>query len=283
MFLDPTPAGIARRLDAPAVGPDVEEALAVVIPLRAQGDGRPLFCVHPGIGLSWGYAGLVRHLPPDRPVFGLQLPTISGDDEYRSIEQLAHRYVEEMKAIQPEGPYDLLGWSLGGVLAHAMAVELQRGGDAVATLALMDSYPDDGDSAPPGELDLRDLLRGLGLEIDDTGELTYERAARLIDDTLGAETGVRGRDLERIARGYENSRLIGRRFVPQVYDGDLLIFPAARNGGGATRARSAQEWRPLVTGRIDEHAVDCGHNDMIEPESLAVIGPVLARALSAGP
>jgi thioesterase domain-containing protein len=71
--------------------------------------------------------------------------------------------------------------------------------------------------------------------------------------------------------------------VPQVYDGDLLIFPAARNGGGATRARSAQEWRPLVTGRIDEHAVDCGHNDMIEPESLAVIGPVLARALSAGP
>ncbi|MFC0449395.1 amino acid adenylation domain-containing protein, partial [Rhodococcus jostii] len=282
MFLDPTPAGIAHRLDIPARSADVEEALAVVIPLRAQGSGRPLFCVHPGIGLSWGYAGLVQHLPPDRPVYGLQLPTISGDGEYRSIEQLAHRYVEEMKAIAPDGPYDLLGWSLGGVLAHAMAVELQYGGDEVATLAVMDSYPDDGDDVPPGELDPRDLLRGLGLEIDETDQLSYDQAARLIDESFGAETGVRGRDLERIAVGYENSRRIGHQFVPQVYDGDLLIFPAAHDGDG-TRARSAQEWRPLVTGRIDEHAVDCGHNDMIEPESLAVIGPVLSRVLTERP
>jgi thioesterase domain-containing protein len=64
-----------------------------------------------------------------------------------------------------------------------------------------------------------------------------------------------------------------------VYDGNVLFFPAVRNGDGGARARSAEEWRSLVTGRIDEQPVDCGHNDMIEPQSLAVIGPVLARSL----
>jgi amino acid adenylation domain-containing protein/non-ribosomal peptide synthase protein (TIGR01720 family) len=281
MFLDPTPAGIARRLDIPTASSDLEEALAVVIPLRAEGSGRPLFCVHPGIGLSWGYAGLVQYLPPDRPVYGLQLPTISDDGDYRSIEQLANRYVEEIEAIAPNGPYDLLGWSLGGVIAHAMAVELQLSGREVATLAVMDSYPDNGEVAPQGGLDVRDLLRGLGLEIESGGEMTFEHAAALLDESLGTETGIRGKDLERIAAGYENSQRIGHQFVPQVYDGNLLIFPATGDGDSDTRERSPQEWKPLVTGRIDEVPVDCSHNEMIEPQAMTIIGPALARALSA--
>ncbi|MFZ2173425.1 MAG: amino acid adenylation domain-containing protein, partial [Rhodococcus sp. (in: high G+C Gram-positive bacteria)] len=282
MFLDPTPAGIARRLELPALSSGVEDALAVVIPLRAQGSGTPLFCVHPGIGLSWGYAGLVQYVPADRPVYGLQLPAISADGDYRSIEQLAHRYVEEMQAVQPTGPYNLLGWSLGGVIAHAMAVDLQRSGEKVATLAVMDSYPAGVDDPMPGEFDLRELLRGLGVgdtEVPD-GELTYDRAADLLNAMFGTETGVTAVHLARIGAGYELSRRIGRQFVPQVYDGDLLIFPATREDG-ATRTRSPEEWRPIVTGRIDEHPVDCSHNEMIEPQSLSVIGPVLARLLSA--
>jgi amino acid adenylation domain-containing protein/non-ribosomal peptide synthase protein (TIGR01720 family) len=280
MFLDPTPAGIAHRLELPARATGVEEALAVVIPLRAQGRGTPLFCVHPGIGLSWGYAGLVRYLPPDRPVYGLQLPAISGEPLPESIEQLARRYVDEIRNIQPEGPYDLLGWSLGGIIAHAMAVELRASGDEVATLALMDSYPEDGEQPAVGQLDLRELLRGLGVETDlSDNQLTYERAAQLLGETFGAEAGVTAEHLERIAAGYENSKRLGYRFVPRVYDGNVLFFPAMRNGDGGARARSAEEWRSLVTGRIDEQPVDCGHNDMIEPQSLAVIGPVLARSL----
>ncbi|OYD69574.1 non-ribosomal peptide synthase protein (TIGR01720 family)/amino acid adenylation domain-containing protein [Rhodococcus sp. OK302] len=290
MFLDPTPAGIARRLDIPTHSADVEEALAVVIPLRVQGSGRPLFCVHPGIGLSWGYAGLVQHLPPDRPVYGLQLPTISGDGEYRSIEQLAHRYVEELQAIAPTGPYDLLGWSLGGIIAHAMAVELQRAGEEVGTLAVMDSYPENGEAPESAELDIRELLLGLGLDVgaEDVGtetnkgdEMTYERAAELLGETFGTETGVRARDVARIATGYKNSRRLGHQFIPQIYHGDLHVFAAMRDGDGAANARSPLEWSPLVTGRIDVQPVDCGHNEMIEPHALAIIGPALARAITA--
>ncbi|MGF0248160.1 amino acid adenylation domain-containing protein, partial [Rhodococcus erythropolis] len=280
MFLDPTPAGIARRLDMPTVDAGMEELLAVVVPLRTEGSGRPLFCVHPGIGLSWGYAGLVRYLPEDRPVYGLQLPALSDDGDYQSIEQLAHRYVEEMEAVSPDGPYDLLGWSLGGVIAHAMAVELQSSGREVATLTMMDSYPDNGDAPASAALDVRDLLRGLGLEIETDRDLTFDEAAAVLARRLGPETGVDGRDLERIARGYETSQRITHQFVPQIYEGDLLIFPADGKDDTIPRERSPQEWRPLVTGRIVEVPVRCGHNEMIEAPAMAVIGPEMARVLS---
>ncbi|MFE3292670.1 thioesterase domain-containing protein, partial [Rhodococcus sp. NPDC059234] len=279
LFLDPTPAGMAGRIgETGAVA--VEDALRVVIPLRGTGTDRPLFCVHPGIGLSWGYTGLVRYLPAERPVFGLQLPAITGGPSYGSVEELACRYVDEIRAIAPHGPYDLLGWSLGGVLAHAMAVELQRRGESVATLAVMDSYPDDGSDPLFGRLELADLLRGLGLDVGATGQhvdLTYDSAARILGEFLGSG-GITAAHLERINDGYANSRLLVHRFVPGVFDGDLLVFPAQRGQDGGTD-RSAQEWRPLVTGGIDECPVDCGHNDMIEPSSLAVIGPALAARL----
>jgi thioesterase domain-containing protein len=275
LFLNPTPAGLARRLETSAPD-DVGAALAPVITLRAEGDGRPLFCVHPGIGLSWGYAGLVRFLPPERPVFGLQLPGISGGPQYASVEALAASYVDEIEAIAPDAACDLLGWSLGGVLAHAMAVELQRRGRPVGALVVMDSYPDDGAAPLLGRLDLADLLRGLGLEVT-ASDLTYDDAARMIDAHFGTSGGITGAHLERIDDGYANSRLLVHRYVPRVYDGDLLVFPALGDGDGDRR--SAQEWRPLVTGDIDEHPVDCGHNDMVEGESLAVIGPTLAAYL----
>ncbi len=84
----------------------------MVIPLRPNGERPPLFCIHPGIGLSWGYAGLVQYLAKDRPAFGLQLPLLSGGPDFGSVQQLAHRYVEEIRTVQPHGPYHLLGWSL---------------------------------------------------------------------------------------------------------------------------------------------------------------------------
>ncbi|MFD4181089.1 amino acid adenylation domain-containing protein, partial [Rhodococcus sp. NPDC058514] len=281
MFLDPTPAGLARRiaeLDGAVTGvgaTGIEEALSVVIGLRATGSKAPLFCVHPGIGLSWGYAGLAAHLPVDRPVYGLQLPTISEGVHFGSVEQLAHRYVEELRSIQPQGPYHLLGWSLGGAIAHAMAVELRGAGNEVATLALMDTYAVTGEPVV-SRLSASELLAGLGLGDEGAGDaaLTYERAADLLNESLGTGTGLTAAHLERIADGFADSAENMHRFAPAVFDGDLLFFSARAEGG-----RSAQEWQQAITGEIREVEVDCEHNQMIEPDALAVIGPVLAAHL----
>ncbi|URN11068.1 alpha/beta fold hydrolase [Streptomyces radiopugnans] len=101
-----------------------------------------MFCVHPLGGLSWPYAGLAEHLPAGVGLYGLQAAGLGDDDPLpESIEEMAADYVARVRAVQPEGPYRLLGWSLGGRIAHAMAVLLESAGQDVELLALLDAYP----------------------------------------------------------------------------------------------------------------------------------------------
>ena len=322
IFLDPTPAGIARRVDGTETAGTaaIDEALGVVIPLRGTGSRAPLFCVHPGIGLSWGYSGLVQHLDPDRPVFGLQLPLIGTGVSFPTIESLARHYVEQIRKVQPHGPYHLLGWSLGGNIAQAMAVELRRQGAAVGTLVLMDSYVVD-ESAPDGELSLSvaELVQGLGVDTDgrvSDGELNFERAVELLDESFGQKTGLTPAHLERISAGFTASSRMMALHEPEVFDGTITFFAASESnvsnsgvsnssaansagtgnsdgnghgngdakrtlyGQGNSRGYSVSQWKPLVTGAIREYTVGCEHNQMIEPSTLAVIGPIVEQTMT---
>ncbi|RZK74964.1 MAG: hypothetical protein EOP28_01670, partial [Rhodococcus sp. (in: high G+C Gram-positive bacteria)] len=113
-----------------------------------------------------------------------------------------HRYLDEVRAVQPAGPYHLLGWSLGGLIAHAMATELQDRGGEVGSLVLLDSCPGGGATADPEALDVGDLLRGLGVDVgagEDAGSLTYEDAAHRLRDAFGPAVAVSADQLRRIA------------------------------------------------------------------------------------
>ncbi|MFD4636954.1 amino acid adenylation domain-containing protein [Lentzea sp. NPDC058436] len=134
-----TPTAIAQRLASP------DRSLDRLLPLRRNGNATPLFCVHPASGLGWSYAGLLPHLP-DRPVYALQATGFTGRPD---LEAVAGRYVEEIISIAPDGPVCLLGWSMGGVIAHAVAGVLEQSGREVQALVLLDSYP----RTSPGEED----------------------------------------------------------------------------------------------------------------------------------
>nr|WP_051989839.1 non-ribosomal peptide synthetase [Gordonia soli] len=150
------PTGSVSDVEVVAIAPEVADAATdvveftdqsgkptpdVVVPLRAEGSRPPLFCIHPADGLSWLFGGLAPHLD-DRPVYGLQDPYVVADGRPdASIHDLARRYVDEIRRVAPNGPYHLLGWSIGGVIAHDMAVELRSRGHEVGLLALVDSFP----------------------------------------------------------------------------------------------------------------------------------------------
>ncbi|OAK54188.1 amino acid adenylation domain-containing protein [Rhodococcoides kyotonense] len=283
LFLDPTAGGLAARIDAGegTSTSQLDAAFSVVIPLRAEGNGTPLFCVHPGIGLSWGYSGIVRHLDDDRPVYGLQLPSISEGGRFESIQELAHRYVEEIRAVQPDGPYNVLGWSLGGAIAHAVAVELRATGAEIESLTIMDSYVLDPAETTAGELTVEELLEGLGVDVSrDESEpaLTYDGAVTLLNDAFGQDTGLTPGHLERINAGFSNSTALMNAFVPDEFDGDVLFFAAARGSGDGVR-REPSQWNSFVSGEIRIRSIDCAHNQMIEPEVLAEIGKELEEYL----
>ncbi|MDN2499153.1 amino acid adenylation domain-containing protein, partial [Nocardia nova] len=288
MFAESTPAGIARQLAAS--GKDVlAVAMQPLLPIRPAAEATlpPLFCVHPAIGLSWCYAGLLAHLPGDRPVYGLQAPHITGEQEHDSIRAAAKDYVAHMRSVQPDGPYHLLGWSLGGLIAHEIAVQLQEAGQQVALLAMMDSYQLGDrwlDQAMPGVADIigefgSDLLGG------DNGVdpgLTLEEAAELLRGRPGPFAALTMDHLQRLYTGYANGTVQANGFRPRVFDGDLLFFTAADDEVNlADPERCAAAWEPFVTGVIDDRKLRCRHSGMTTPEALAVIGPVLRQQLEA--
>ncbi|MCW6010645.1 amino acid adenylation domain-containing protein, partial [Micromonospora sp. CPCC 205371] len=244
----PTPAGLAARLGTP----ETRHELEVLLPLRAHGSRPPLFCVHPAGGVSWPYAGLVRYLHPEQPVYGLQARGFTETGALpSSVEQMAADYIDQMRSVQPSGPYHLLGWSFGGLVAHAIATRLQREGEHVALLAVLDAYPIG--------LDAVDIDRALAIA---RGE---------VDASATSLTGTAPEVADAIVVNHIH---LYNEFQPAPFHGDLLLFRADPGIAGAELA-----WLPYVTGRIDIHAAGCEHRSMLRRPGLARIGPILASAI----
>ncbi|MGW4244213.1 amino acid adenylation domain-containing protein [Nocardia sp. NPDC004722] len=281
LYTAPTLAELADRLVAHDGGADTEDGLGAVLTLRRNGTRTPLFCVHSAVPLAWCYAGLAQHVH-DRQVYGLQALTSDGDPHaVSSIDELAGGYVEEILRVQPDGPYHLLGWSLGGQIAHAIAVRLRARGARVATLAMLDSIVFPDDMPPPPTPRMRDLLTHLlGDEpdnADDLPEVTAQQAAaELAAGAASFGTGLTAEQLTRLHRGYVDGVRLSAGYRPGVFDGDLLYFSATH---GMTGSLDAGLWREFVTGRLIEHPVAATHAQLTNTEVVAVIGPLLAKHL----
>ncbi|HUP32601.1 MAG TPA: amino acid adenylation domain-containing protein [Gaiellaceae bacterium] len=130
----PTVRELGQRLEAGADG-----SASVLVPLRDGERRPPLFLLHPSGGEVIAYRVLVDGLDPGRPLVGVQAPSRIGRAEPGSVEEMARVYADAIREAEPTGPYLLAGWSLGGVLAHATAFELERAGETVALCALIDS------------------------------------------------------------------------------------------------------------------------------------------------
>ncbi|CRK50562.1 hypothetical protein RHCRD62_120083 [Rhodococcus sp. RD6.2] len=296
LFAEPTTEMFAARIESARSG-EVEvlgaDAFGVVLPIR-EGRDQPLFCIHPVVGLSWAFAGLAQHLDPARGVYGLQSPALSGDGAVPdSIESWAERYVREVRAVQPTGPYNLLGWSLGGIIAHAMAVRLQAEGEEVALLSIMDSFVATGraqaveiEAAPVAETSApstRDMLALVlpGVEIDDAieGEMSTDTVAELV---AGLPEPFNGLGSDRIATAFaaaEASMALAAAYEPALFKGDLVYFTATLDDPSGLRGAST--WAEVIGGRIHNHPIDTTHWTMATPAALTRIAAVLTESWAA--
>ncbi|MGK9272122.1 amino acid adenylation domain-containing protein [Williamsia muralis] len=141
LFDHPSPAMLSAAIDSAR---DLSESLGQILPLSGTGDvdGPTLWCVHPASGLAADYRPLAQAIEP-MVVFGLQMPGLADPKAptVSSVEELAARHIEAVLTVQPEGPYRLLGWSLGGVLAHEMASQMSSRDMDVELLVLLDTNP----------------------------------------------------------------------------------------------------------------------------------------------
>jgi amino acid adenylation domain-containing protein len=252
LFAAPTVTGLIKQMRSSSI----KDALGVLLPIRPGGTRPPLFCVHAGGGGSWSYIPLARHVPAEIPLYGLQSPGLDGAaDLPGSLREMADIYRGHIRAVQPAGPYHLLGWSFGGLVAHEIAVQLRAAGEQVA-LIIMDAYPDS--PADPN---------GLGVGAGPALEARQARMrARLEVHLPGAVSEEEYQRLERIS---QNNIELLRAHQPGIFDGQALLLSAADDTPDPVLA--AERWSRHIIGRITAVPLACDHGDMCRPEILAEV------------
>ncbi|MFX0580694.1 amino acid adenylation domain-containing protein, partial [Nocardia nepalensis] len=283
VFTAPTPgefvAELARRASGQVEG---EAAFDVVLPLRAKGSAEPLFCIHPVSGIAWSFAGLAAYLDPERPIYGVQAPSLAAEAVLPdTIEEWARIYVEAIRSVQPEGPYHLIGWSMGGVFAHEIAVQLQRAGQEVATLAVMDSYmadpPDERTEGAGSPVPVAELIGGLlGEQAGDLGfdtDVDWDRLAERLVELPEPFASFGSDRFTRVLDTAVHSVVLRNAYRPARFHGDVIYFTAALDD--PTGAIGASIWAEVVDGAVDNRAVPTTHWRMTAAEGLAEIGKVL--------
>ncbi|GAA2454085.1 amino acid adenylation domain-containing protein [Streptomyces mauvecolor] len=269
-----------------------EAGSGVLLPLREAGDKAPLFCVHPAAGFSWCYAGLTSPLGTDRPVYGLQARGLGGPEVLpASLREMAADYLDHVRSVQPTGPYHLLGWSFGGVVAHEMAVQLEESGESVKTLAILDAHPAGTDvadaaasaEAAPGSLAGRDVLAML-LEFfgydpapGAAESLTYPRFVEIVRAQGGLLASFDEQRIAALARTFANNARIAGLHEPRPFGGNTVMFTAREHSAEAALGL----WRPLIKGSLEVLPVDWTHTEMGGPAALRDVGRVLVERWAA--
>lgn len=134
-----------------------------LVPIQPGGSKPPFFCVHGGGGNVLIYRELARHLGEDYPFYGLQARGVDGSNDYlTTTEAMAESYLREMRELQPEGPYYIGGFCMGGQVAFEMAQRLVRDGQQVSLLFVIDTHNFDG---VPVQLTLTEKMEQIGEKI----------------------------------------------------------------------------------------------------------------------
>lgn len=266
------------------------EDLDRIVPLRTGGSLPPLLCVHAVSGSAYSYAGLARLLGPEQPVHGFEAPGFDDDrTPVRSLPALSAEYADALRKFQPEGPVQLLGWSMGGVIAFDMAQRLTAAGREVSQVVLVDSGLPWVAPLPPE----REIQRRFMNDIVGIADLTAEAAAGLTAVFAGRPDDV---DSGEVFAAVEESGIL-----PEELDADLLgdryaVFRAHIEAlfafevaepyhGRVTHILSAESppeymrWDRVATD-LDEHTLPGTHHSIWTGDSLIAMGGLVRRALA---
>ncbi len=258
-------------------------AVSPLVALQPLGCKRPFFCVHPAGGGVMCLRDLVRHLGQDQPCYGLQARGIEDDQEpFTDVTAMAAYYLQALRALQPEGPYRLGGYSMGAIVAFEMAQQLQCAGQTVALLAVLDV-------GAPGCTHLQVRVEEAQILADLAANmnipLTYE-ALMALPETERLSTWVEyGRiayalpaamDLQlaqRFLQVYQANLQAIASYNPVPYSGRVILFQAQDHG-----LDFAPDWEALTIG-IDVYTVAGSHETLLTEPHVPALAALLRTHL----
>jgi phthiocerol/phenolphthiocerol synthesis type-I polyketide synthase E len=264
------------------------------------GDGSrpPLFLIHAEGGHVLMYRDLARELGPEWSVFGIQSRGLDGESQpSNSIEEMAGRYISEIRSVQAEGPYYLGGWCLGGTIGFEMARQLEEAGERVAWLGMIQSrhpsYWASRDGAP--------LTKRLAWRAAD--RTSFESAS--VAERQGREKmGYVAEKVRRSAmRAWARVPLEGDRgamvtelaaagacgrahleaywaYDPPPYDGRVVLVRSSSQPHGIEPDHSLG-WASLLQGETEYYEVPSYHGNIIHGERVPLVADIIRSSVQA--
>jgi len=314
LFRFPTIEQLAQELRRTS-----ESASTTLVILRNGNAQPPFFWIHPSGGSVHWYIELARHMPVERPFYGVQARGVDGKEPlHTSIEAMAAYYADALIGVYPDGPFLIGGWSLGVILAYETARELERRGRQVALLALLDQGPEVPGDEPVDTAAYLESVFGehIPLTAGQLRDLEYpDQVRRLFEEGKRIGWILPDVTLEQFALFVDLLKThteAWRRYTPQPYTGRITLIRAAIQHPGDTpptgnRLRHALErltadlairlnrssgralpahhsdmgWGRLAPCGVDVFEVPGNHISMLQPPHVRVLAHRLEACITA--
>ncbi|MFD0772072.1 non-ribosomal peptide synthase/polyketide synthase [Bacillus sp. CGMCC 1.60114] len=256
---------------------DMTKSVSSLVPLQ-ESEKRPFFCVHPFMGNVFCYIQLARLLKNHCSFYGLQNPLIEKREiDELTLSEVVQLYIEEIKRVQPEGPYRLGGWSLGGAIAYKIATVLRNQGEEVELLVLMDSkVPSEQDHKT--REDMLSYISKHFIHLDPTeqeGESVHQQE-RLVERLIMEGVLPPDGDLMNLKQVINAHRkclnlMAEHDLIP--YFGEVIYFSAEEGKELFT------DWEPLLKGRVNKYSVPGSHEEIVASPAVEKIAKYLLNEL----
>ncbi|MEN9568100.1 MAG: hypothetical protein RLZZ69_3296, partial [Cyanobacteriota bacterium] len=244
-----------------------------LVSIQPHGNQSPLFCIHAAGGNVLGYHKLATALGTERPIYGLQARGLDGKQTpLTSIEEMASSYLEEIKLVQPRGPYFMAGHSFGGFVAFEMAQQLSRQGETVAVLALFDCFG-------PNGYDKSTFPQRLSIHLNNLSELSFREKLAYFTDRfeyalqskipwswqqkyLKLINLMNSPEQKLISQIQNLNFQANQQYTPTVYEGKLTLFRArVRQAYGYFDPYGG--WQGIALGGIDIDEIPGSHTSLL--------------------
>jgi thioesterase domain-containing protein len=265
-----------------------------LVPIQPKGDAHPVFAIHGGDGGILFYGKLSQRLGDDLPFFAFEAPALTAGAQIpeESVEQTAAKYLEELLKVQPRGPFNLCGYSFGGVVAYEIACRLAARGETIAFLGLIDT------DNPAAAIRRRSLSERVALSWNDQAQSKSGVLAKVSALSRRVGTGIVDRLCteaeEALARSLPAAEKIARlrqvqlrkaheraveAYIPPRFPGKLTLFRAAIEGDKYEMARD-YGWTDLVA-ELEIITVPGTHLSIFHEENIAGMADAFRDCMSA--
>ncbi len=262
---------------------------STVVPLRnVHGSRPPLFLIHGIGGNVLGFYSLAKQLEEDQPVYGVQAQALLTDREaVLKLEEMAAQYVRDMRAVCPEGPFHLLGFSFGGLVAYEIAQQLSIQGVTIGLLGMLDTRQPERmrRSIAKGSVAHRTWLRLKMIYLHTArrnGRLRYlwrrlkERRQRM-RYMLAAKRGV-STISSTVRNVLEINSVAGTSYKVRPYPGRVVLFRAMDNPLERDLPLDL-DWSRFASEGVTIHSLPGDHGQILHTPGLGVLASQLTAAL----